>query len=201
MEFEKPTMPVQATAVLSEARQHMLDRAATYDKPEGERSMAQTVAVFNAFHGTNMSEAQGWHFQQILKDVRLFTRPGYHADSAEDCVAYAALKAEAKAAEGNSGLERLAADLEGVPYKSVNVPRFPDGGVVGLAPDELPVILRKGEAWVPNTDDPFDIAAAKEKAMDDGLCKAPNQMLLCKTCKQRCEVVAHMPIPENPTRL
>ena len=97
VELEKEK--VVAPDVLGAARQHMLDRAATYDKPEGERSMAQTVAVFNTFHGTTLTEAQGWHFQQILKDVRLFTRPGYHADSAEDCVAYAALKAEAKAAE------------------------------------------------------------------------------------------------------
>lgn len=96
---EKNDSTVSAPDVLGAARQHMLDRAATYDKPEGERSMAQTVAVFNLFHGTKLTEAQGWHFMQILKDVRLFTRPAYHADSAEDGVAYAALKAEAKASE------------------------------------------------------------------------------------------------------
>lgn len=88
-----------AINLLAAARQHMLDRAATYDKPEGERSMAQTVAIFNAFHGTELTEAQGWHFMQVLKDVRLFTRNGYHADSAEDAIAYAALKAEAKCKE------------------------------------------------------------------------------------------------------
>lgn len=91
--------PITAPDILSAAEKHMRDRAATYDKPEGERSMAQTVAVFNAFHGTELTEAQGWHFMQILKDVRLFTRAGYHADSAEDGVAYAGLKAEAKAKE------------------------------------------------------------------------------------------------------
>lgn len=91
--------PVSAPNVLSAAEKHMRDRAATYDKPEGERSMAQTVSVFNAFHNTSLTEAQGWHFMQILKDVRLFTRVGYHADSAEDGVAYAALKVEAKAKE------------------------------------------------------------------------------------------------------
>lgn len=77
----------------------MEDRAAIYDKPEGERSMAQTVEIFNLHHGTQLTEAQGWHFMQILKDVRLFTRPGYHADSAEDGIAYSALKCEAKARE------------------------------------------------------------------------------------------------------
>ena len=93
------TKAVNAIELTEAAAKHMRDRAATYDKPEGERSMAQTVAVFNLYHGTKLTEAQGWHFQQILKDVRLFTRDAYHADSAEDCVAYAALKAEAKAKE------------------------------------------------------------------------------------------------------
>lgn len=97
MPIESTDSSVRAPDVLGKARQHMLDRAATYDKPEGERSMAKTVEVFNAFHGTSLTEAQGWHFMQILKDVRLFTRESYHADSAEDAVAYAALKAEALA--------------------------------------------------------------------------------------------------------
>ena len=89
---------MQAHDILEKAAAHMRDRAATYDKPEGERSMGKAVAVFNAFHGTTITEAQGWHFMQVLKDVRLFARPGtYHADSAEDAAAYAALKAEALA--------------------------------------------------------------------------------------------------------
>ena len=94
--------PVSAPALLTAAAKHMNDRAATYDKPEGERSMVQTVAVFEAHHGIKLTEAQGWHFMQVLKDVRLFTRETYHADSAEDCIAYAALKAEAKAQEGGA---------------------------------------------------------------------------------------------------
>lgn len=85
-----------APDLLDAAAGHMRDRAATYDKPEGERSMAQTVAVFNQFHGTALTEAQGWHFMQILKDVRLFANPtNPHRDSVEDGVAYSALKGEA----------------------------------------------------------------------------------------------------------
>lgn len=94
--------PVSAPALLTAAAKHMNDRTAIYDKPEGERSMAQTVAVFEAYHGIKLTEAQGWHFMQVLKDVRLFTRDSYHGDSAEDCIAYAALKAEAKAQEGGA---------------------------------------------------------------------------------------------------
>lgn len=81
---------------------HMEDRAQTYDKPEGERSMGATVRAFNAITGRDLSESEGWLLLQILKDVRLFTSPGFHRDSAEDCAAYAALKAEAKSKEGNS---------------------------------------------------------------------------------------------------
>lgn len=93
--IETPTT-ASAPDLLDAAAGHMRDRAATYDKPEGERSMAQTVAVFNQFHGTALTEAQGWHFMQILKDVRLFSNPANpHRDSVEDGVAYSALKGEA----------------------------------------------------------------------------------------------------------
>lgn len=85
-----------APDILEAAAGHMRDRAATYDKPEGERSMAQTVAIFNLHHGTKLTEAQGWHFMQVLKDVRLFTNTANpHRDSIDDGVAYAALKGEA----------------------------------------------------------------------------------------------------------
>lgn len=90
---------VTAPAMLNKAATLLAERGREYDKPEGERSMAQTVDIFNRFHGTTLTEAQGWHFMQVLKDVRLFQRPGYHSDSAEDCTAYSALKAEAKAKE------------------------------------------------------------------------------------------------------
>lgn len=82
------------------AARHMSDRAATYDAPQGERSMARTVTAFNALTGQHISEAEGWLLLQLLKDARQWQRPDYHADSAEDCIAYAALKAEALAREG-----------------------------------------------------------------------------------------------------
>ena len=91
-----------APDILNAAEVHMRDRAATYDAPGGERSMEKTVGVFNLHHGTTITEAQGWHFMQILKDVRLFARKTFHQDSGEDGVAYAALKVEAKAKEGSS---------------------------------------------------------------------------------------------------
>ena len=88
-----------AAAILTKAADLMDERGQTYDTPGGERSMAKTVAALNIITGQDITEAQGWLFMQLLKDVRLFTRPGYHADSAEDAIAYAALKAEAKQKE------------------------------------------------------------------------------------------------------
>ena len=93
---------MNATDILSKAAQHMADRAATYDKPEGERSMGRAVEAFNAITGRDLAESEGWLLLQVLKSVRLFTRPGYHSDSAEDGVAYAALMAEAKSVEAVS---------------------------------------------------------------------------------------------------
>ena len=82
---------------LRAAAKHMDDRAAEYDSPEGERSMGKTVVAFNAITGRDLTEAEGWLLLQLLKDVRQWSRPNYHQDSAEDCIAYAALKAEALA--------------------------------------------------------------------------------------------------------
>lgn len=84
-----------APEFLDQAARHMRERAATYDKPQGERSMGNTVAAFNLITGHALTEAEGWLLMQILKDVRQFSNLAFHRDSAEDCVAYAALKAEA----------------------------------------------------------------------------------------------------------
>ena len=99
-ESNPPQTPgMTAPQLLEKAASHMRDRAATYDRPEGERSMAKTVAAFNAITGRDLTETEGWLLLQVLKDVRLFQRPGYHADSAEDGIAYSALKAESKSKE------------------------------------------------------------------------------------------------------
>jgi len=90
---------MKADQLLERAAAHMRDRAATYDKPDGERSMGRAVQAFNAITGRDLREPEGWLLLQVLKDVRLFQREAYHADSAEDCIAYAALKAEAKGSE------------------------------------------------------------------------------------------------------
>ena len=90
---------MQAPDILAKGQTILAERGQSYDKPTGERSMARTVAVFNAHHDTQLTEAQGWHFMQILKDVRLFTANHYHHDSVIDGTNYSALKGEARAQE------------------------------------------------------------------------------------------------------
>ena len=73
---------------------HMEDRAKTYDKPEGERSMRATVRAFQQITGIHIDEEQGWLFMAMLKAVRSQQGP-YRADSYEDGAAYFALAGEA----------------------------------------------------------------------------------------------------------
>jgi len=82
---------------LAKAAMHLKSRGQTYDQPSGERSMERTVIAFNAITGHDITECEGWLLLQLLKDVRQWSSPDYHQDSAEDCIAYAALKAEALA--------------------------------------------------------------------------------------------------------
>lgn len=90
--------PVTANGFLEKAASEMGNRAATYDKPEGERSMGKTVAAFNAITGHELTEQQGWQFMELLKIVRS-NQGGYRADSFIDGAAYAALAGEAAARE------------------------------------------------------------------------------------------------------
>ena len=86
---------MKAPDILKKSAQHMLDRATTYDKPEGERSMAKTVQAFNAITGRDLTTAEGWLMLAVLKQVRAFQYPAVpHVDSLEDGPAYLALMAE-----------------------------------------------------------------------------------------------------------
>lgn len=92
-------MKTTAPQLLSKAASIMEQRGKQYDKPEGERSMGKTVAAFNIITGLSLTESQGWLLLQVLKDVRDRQRDEPHPDSLEDCIAYSALKAEARLAE------------------------------------------------------------------------------------------------------
>lgn len=90
----KPQMTAQE--ILTQAVSEMHDRAATYDKPQGERSMGATVAAFKAVTSIVMSEQQGWQFMELLKMVRS-NQGAYRADSFVDGAAYAGLAGESAA--------------------------------------------------------------------------------------------------------
>lgn len=91
---------MKANEILKRAAEHMQDRAATYDKQDGERSIGATVAAFNAVTGDGLmnSEERGWLFMSLLKKVR--SQQGeYRADNYEDDTAYSSLQGEAAARE------------------------------------------------------------------------------------------------------
>lgn len=93
--------PRTAPDFLQSALQTLTRRGKDYDKPEGERSASAVAVAFNAITGRNLTEAEVWLVLQLVKDVRQWqNHERYHADSALDCVAYAALKAEALAKGG-----------------------------------------------------------------------------------------------------
>ena len=84
---------MNAEEILIKAAGHLADRAKTYDKPEGERSMEKTVQMFNTLSGTQLTTEQGWLFMVILKMVR--SQLGdFKSDNYEDGAAYFALAGE-----------------------------------------------------------------------------------------------------------
>lgn len=89
---------MKAGYFLEAAISHMQDRAKTYDKPEGERSMPATVEAFNAITGHKLTPEQGWLFQVVLKAVRS-QQGDYRADCYEDGAAYFALAGEQACAD------------------------------------------------------------------------------------------------------
>lgn len=84
-----------AESFLNDAASIMAERGKQYDQPGGERSMGKAVDALNAITGRDLTEAEGWLLLSLVKRVRQFSGAGYHQDSAEDAVAYAALEAEA----------------------------------------------------------------------------------------------------------
>lgn len=81
-----------APEILAAAARCIGDRAATRDLP-AERSMARTVAAFNALTGHALDETQGWLFMVALKAARA-TAGSHNPDDYTDGAAYFALAGE-----------------------------------------------------------------------------------------------------------
>lgn len=91
MTEEKP--PISAAQILMHGIQIMQQRAQLRDSPEGERSMARTVAAFNVLFGHELSETDGWHFMECLKMARR-AEGKVSLDDFVDGAAYSALAGE-----------------------------------------------------------------------------------------------------------
>ena len=91
-------MKTTAPQLLNRASEIMQHRGVQYDKATGERSMAATVAAFNAITNMHITESHGWLLMALLKMVRDNQRVQPHADSLDDLVAYSALYGESRLA-------------------------------------------------------------------------------------------------------
>ena len=87
-------MTKNALDILVDAQGHLANRAKTYDRPDGERSMDKCVTAFNEITDSNLTVEQGWLFMVLLKAVRT-QQGGFRLDSYEDGAAYFALAGEA----------------------------------------------------------------------------------------------------------
>ena len=86
---------MSALDVLELAATVIDQRGKDYDTQTGERSGSKVAVAFAAITGRQITAAEVYLVLQLVKDVRQWQRTRYHKDSAIDCVAYAALKAEA----------------------------------------------------------------------------------------------------------
>lgn len=82
--------------ILDSAKETLINRGVQYDGKGyggGERSMAQTVKIFEAITGIKLSELDGWRFMIALKLARSTTgKP--KLDTYIDLSAYSALAGE-----------------------------------------------------------------------------------------------------------
>jgi len=97
LESTEVVKSLSAPDFLRKAAEIMEERGKTYDSEGGERSMGKTISAFNAITGRDLKEDEGWLLMLLLKQVRQYSHEGYHADSAEDSIAYSALHAESLA--------------------------------------------------------------------------------------------------------
>lgn len=90
---------MDAPGILGCATDCIGDRAAERDQDD-ERSMAKTVAAFNALTGASLTETQGWAFMAVLKLARA-SQGRLQMDDYIDGAAYVALAGES-ASRGSS---------------------------------------------------------------------------------------------------
>lgn len=101
---------MKAEIILKKAAELIEQRGKDRDL-DGERSMARTVAAFNAMTGHALTETDGWMFMVYLKHSR--SRAGrFVADDYHDAVSYEALRAESASFDL---IKQVEAELHRVP--------------------------------------------------------------------------------------
>lgn len=124
-----------APAILTRGAQALQDRASSRDQPDGERSMARAVAMFNAYAGGDrrMSETDGWMFMVFLKAARA-AQGKVNEDDYVDGAAYFALAGESATRAGpEPAAEETAVPLGWIAWREgLEVPK---GGVDALFRD------------------------------------------------------------------
>lgn len=91
---------MEAQEILNQALKEMDARGRQSKDGTKERSMAATVAAFNAITGRELTETEGWMFMVVLKAVRTIQRVG-SIDSFVDGAAYFSLAGESAEALKN----------------------------------------------------------------------------------------------------
>lgn len=136
--------PVSAGDFLHEGLNILEERGKIYDtKEKGERSMGKAVSAFAIITGKQLTEAEGWEFMAVLKQVRAFQRPTFHQDSWQDFVNYAALGAEAAAAADR--VHRIDGDLQ-QKAKSYTIALQGSGDEL-LGSIRIPMTVIESRAW------------------------------------------------------
>ena len=119
---------MKAHEILNQAQTEMQDRAKTYDKPAGERSMGACINAFEAITKVKLTVEQGWLFMCLLKAVRS-QQGDYRADNYVDLAAYAGLMGEAASDPDYrdrrlNGLRAMKDEARGLPKHSQPVSPF-----------------------------------------------------------------------------
>lgn len=126
---------MNASDFLKQADEIMQERGKTYDKAstnhKEERSAKSTAEAFNAVTGKTLTESDIWLIMLLLKQVRQYSTPEYHHDSALDSVAYAALLSESlNNAKKIDKAEAIAESIAGVMTEAKT--KSMDKGIKGM---------------------------------------------------------------------
>lgn len=198
---------MKAHDILTAAQRHMQDRAATYDRPEGERSMGATVEAFRAVTGDGLmnTEERGWLFMELLKAVRS-QQGDYRADNYEDGAAYFALMGEAAARDRKKPIIRelyVDADQEKAMGKVVlagheidtdfdtEKTRMPQVGTNG---NEGEHYVEAGDGWVAHSGGPKPVpggTVVQYRMRDGSMGEQPAGLLRWKWAGMRRDILEY----------